>query len=66
MNKRNFKLYAVPTLYVVTIFICGISIIALGRIVNNHKFQSTEEMEYVDKEIVTDNEYIPVIQLLQS
>ena len=61
MNKRDLKLYAVPVIYIVAIFIFCTSIIIIGRIVNNRKFKSSEEMEYVDKEIVTDNEYIPVI-----
>ncbi len=61
MNKRNLKLFAVPTIYVFIILILGTSMLLLGRIVNNRKFKSNEEMEYVDKEIVTDNEYIPVV-----
>lgn len=61
MNKRNLKLYAVPAIYVFAILILGTSMVLIGRIINNHKFKGTEEMEYVDKEIVTDNEYIPVV-----
>ena len=33
------------------------------KIVNNSKFDSLDIMEYVDKEIVNDNEYIPVINV---
>lgn len=61
MNKRNLKLYAVPAIYVFAIIILGTSMVLIGRIINNHKFKGNEEMEYVDKEIVTDNEYIPVV-----
>ena len=61
MNKRNFKLLAVPTIYVVAIFVFGASMYLIQRTVNNTKFESNEDMEYVDKEIVTDNEYIPVV-----
>ena len=61
MNKRNLKLYAVPAIYVFAILILGTSMVLIGRIINNHKFKGNEEMEYVDKEIVTDNEYIPVV-----
>ena len=61
MNKRNLKLYAVPAIYVFAILILGTSMVLIGKIINNHKFKGTEEMEYVDKEIVTDNEYIPVV-----
>ena len=61
MNKRNLKLYAVPAIYVFAILILGTSMVLIGRIINNQKFKGNEEMEYVDKEIVTDNEYIPVV-----
>jgi stage II sporulation protein Q len=33
----------------------------IQRTINNSRFESNDDMEYVDKEIVTDNEYIPVI-----
>ena len=61
MIKRNLKLYAVPAIYVFAIIIFGASMLLIQKIVNNHKFKSNEDMEYVDKEIVTDNEYIPVV-----
>ncbi len=61
MNKRNFKLFAVPAIYVVAIFVFGTSMYLIQRVVNNSRFESNEDMEYVDKEIVTDNEYIPVV-----
>ena len=61
MIKRNLKLYAVPVIYVLALFIFGTSLYFIQRIVNNNRFESPEIMEYVDSEIVTDNEYIPVI-----
>ena len=63
MNKRNLKLLAVPAIYVVAIFVFGTSMYLIQRAVNTNRFQSNEEMEYVDKEIVTDNEYIPVVNV---
>ena len=59
--KKNLKLFAVPTIYALAIFVFVTSMYLLERVVNNHQFESGENMEYVDKEIVTDNEYIPVI-----
>ena len=61
MNKRNLKLLAVPAIYTLAIFVFGTSMYLIQKAVNNNKFESNENMEYVDKEIVTDNEYIPVI-----
>ena len=61
MNKRNLKLYAVPIIYVLAIFMFGTSMFFIQRIINNNRFESPEIMEYVDSEIVTDNEYIPVV-----
>lgn len=61
MNKRNLKLLAVPAIYVGAIFTFGVSMYLIQRVVNNQIFETNEEMEYVDKEIVTDNEYIPVV-----
>lgn len=59
--KKNLKALAVPTIYVLAISVFGISMYLIQTIVNNNRFSSIEEMEYVDKEIVTDNEYIPVV-----
>lgn len=66
MNKRNLKLYAVPILYVLAILLFGTTTILIGKIISNHKFKSNEVMEYVDKEIVIDNEYIPVVETLPT
>lgn len=62
MNKRNLKLYAVPILYVFTVLLLGTTTILIGKYISNHKFKTNEAIEYVDKEIVIDNEYIPVVQ----
>lgn len=61
MNKKNLKKIIVPAIYVLTICVFGTSMYLIQRIVNNQRFESHEEMEYVDKEIVVDNEYIPVV-----
>jgi len=61
MNKKKFKKLAVPAIYGLAIFVFGTSMYLIERAVNTNRFQDEPEMEYVDKEIVTDNEYIPVI-----
>ena len=61
MNKRNLKLFAVPAIYTLAVLVFGTSMYLIQKVVNNNKFESNEVMEYVDKEIVTDNEYIPVM-----
>ena len=61
MNKRNLKLYAVPIIYALAIIMFGTSMIFIQKIINNKKFITPEIMEYVNSEIVTDNEYIPVV-----
>ena len=61
MNKKNLKLFTVPAIYVMAIFIFGTSMYLIGRVINKENFESNEMMEYVDKEIVTDNEYVPVV-----
>ena len=59
--KRKLKLLAVPTIYILAICIFGISMYLVQAVINKNKFSSSEEIEYVDKEIVTDNEYVPVV-----
>ena len=66
MNKRNLRRVALSTIYILAIGIFGASMYLIQRIFNNNKFPSTENMEYVDKEIVTDNEYIPVVVIENS
>lgn len=61
--KRKLKLLIVPTIYVLAISVFGISMYLIQTIVNSSRFKTNEEMEYVDKEIVTDNEYVPVVAI---
>lgn len=61
MIKRNLKMFAVPTIYMLAIFTFGTSMYLIQKVVNNNRFESVEVMEYVDSEIVNDNEYIPTI-----
>ena len=56
--KRNLKLLVVPAIYALAITIFGVSMYLIQSIVNNNRFSSNENMEYVDKEIVTDNEVL--------
>ena len=60
---RNLKLFVVPAIYTLALLVFGGSMYLIQRTVNSQKFTSNENMEYVDKEIVTDNEYIPVINV---
>lgn len=61
MVNRKLKNLVVPGIYALAIFVFGMSMYLIQRVVNNSRFKSNDEMEYVDKEIVTDNEYIPVV-----
>ncbi len=63
MNKRNLKLYVIPALYVFAVLMFGVGTILIGKLINNQKFKTLEKTEYVDKEIVIDNEYIPVVDI---
>lgn len=61
MNKRKFKNLVVPAIYGLSLFVFGASMYLIERTINNHRFKDNNDMQYVDKEIVNDNEYIPVI-----
>ena len=61
MKTRKLKKFVVPSIYMLAICVFGISLYLIQRIVNNNTFTSDEQMEYVDKDIVSDNEYVPVI-----
>ena len=61
MKNKNLKLYAVPIIYAFAIIMFGTSMIFIQKIINNKKIVTPEIMEYVNSEIVTDNEYIPVV-----
>ena len=60
--KRKFKKMAVPAIYLSAILVFGASIYLVQTIVNKQTFSSTDEnIEYVDKEIVTEDIYVPVV-----
>ena len=61
MSKRKFKKITVPAIYLSAILVFGASLYLVQKLVNTQTFESNEEMEYVDKEIVTDNLYVPVV-----
>ena len=61
MIKRKIKNLTVPAIYAVALLVFGTSMYLIQKIVNTEKFDTNGEMEYVDKEIVTDNIYVPVV-----
>ena len=61
MNKRELKNLVVPAIYTVTLFVLGTSMYLIEKTINTNRFKDDSKMEYVNSEIVTDNEYIPVV-----
>lgn len=61
MNKKKIKNFVVPAMYTIALTIFGTSMYFIQKIINKNQFESNTDMEYVNKYIVTDNEYIPVI-----
>ena len=61
MIQRKLKKITVPAIYGLALLVFTTSIYLVQKAVNKQTFQSNEEMEYVDKEIVTDNIYVPVV-----
>ena len=61
MNKTKLKNLTVPAIYLVALLVFGTSMYLVQRIVNKQTFETNEDMEYVDKEIVNDNIYVPVV-----
>ena len=61
MIKRKFKKLTVPAIYAFAICIFGASMYLVQKAVNKETFSTNEEMEYVDKEIVNEEVYIPVV-----
>jgi len=60
--KTKLKKLTVPAIYTVALLVFGTSMYLIQRVVNTENFKThEEEMEYVDKEIVNDNNYIPVV-----
>lgn len=61
MIKRNLKNLTVPAIYTLALLVFGTSMYLIQKVVNNKTFEDNSDMEYVDKEIVNDNIYIPVV-----
>ena len=61
MKKIKVKKFVVPAIYTFAILCFGTSMYLIEKAVDNHRFKGNQVMEYVDKEIVTDNEYVPVV-----
>ncbi|MBQ2872870.1 MAG: M23 family metallopeptidase [Bacilli bacterium] len=61
MIKTNLKNLTVPAIYTLALLVFGTSMYLIQKAVNNQTFEDNTNMEYVDKEIVNDNIYIPVV-----
>ena len=61
MNKAKLKKITVPAIYLVALLVFGTSMYLVQKVVNKQTFETNEDMEYVDKEIVNDNIYVPVV-----
>jgi len=63
MIKRKIKNLTVPAIYALALLVFGTSMYLVQSVVNKQTFESKENdnMEYVDKEIVNDNIYVPVV-----
>lgn len=58
--KKNLKKYRVP-IYLSSLLVLVTAIYLGETYFNNQQFKDNNTMEYVDREIVTDNEYVPVV-----
>ena len=62
MTKRKLKPFVIPTIYVLSIITFVTSVYFIQRIVSTKTFVTQEpKLEYVDKEILNTNQYIPVV-----
>ena len=61
MIKRKLKKITIPVIYGLALTVFTLSIYFIQKTFNKQIFESNEEMEYVDKEIVNDEIYIPVV-----
>ena len=62
MTKRKLKPFVIPTIYVLSIIAFVTSIYFIQRIVSTTTFVTEEpKLEYVNKEILNTNQYIPVV-----
>lgn len=62
MTKRKLKPYVIPAIYVLSITVFVTSIYFIQKIVSNTTFTQEEtDIEYVDQEILNNNQHIPVV-----
>lgn len=61
MIKRKIQNLTVPAIYALALLVFGTSMYLIQKAVNKQTFEDNNQMEYVDKEIVNDNIYIPVV-----
>lgn len=61
MKQRKFKKYVVSSFYILAVVIFSGSIYLLEKKINNKQFKDRDNIQYVDDEIISENEYIPVI-----
>lgn len=60
--KRKLKNLTVPAIYALALLVFTTSMYLVQKVVNKQTFEdSNDNIEYVDKEIVNDNIYIPVV-----
>ena len=61
MIKRKLKNLTIPAIYALALLVFTTSMYLVQKVVNKQTFEdSSDNIEYVDKEIVNDNIYIPV------
>ena len=62
MIKRKLKDLTIPAIYALALLVFTTSMYLVQKVVNKQTFEdSSDNIEYVDKEIVNDNIYIPVV-----
>ena len=62
MIKRKLKNLTIPAIYALALLVFTTSMYLVQKVVNKQTFEdSSDNIEYVDKEIVNDNIYIPVV-----
>ena len=61
--KKKMKKLTVPAIYTLALLVFGTSMYLVQKVVNKQTFETNniDNMEYVDKEIVNDNIYVPVV-----
>ena len=60
--KRKLKNLTVPAIYALALLVFTTSMYLVQKVVNKQTFEdSSDNIEYVDKEIANDNIYIPVV-----